>query len=69
MKCLFDMLLFFGISGRVRINLGMLFGIDYLMIVVLVEVVFNFDIIQLNDVWVWVIKNDDGQMYVEECKV
>jgi RND family efflux transporter MFP subunit len=64
-----DMPLLSGISGRVRINSGNLSGTDHPTIVVPVEAVFNPDSTQLNDARVWVIKNEDGQMHVEERKV
>lgn len=64
-----DMPLLSGISGRVRINSGNLSGTDHPTIIVPVEAVFNPDSAQLNDARVWVIKNDDGQMHVEERKV
>jgi RND family efflux transporter MFP subunit len=64
-----DMPLLSGISGRVRINSGNLSGTDHPTIVVPVEAVFNPDSAQLNDARVWVIKNNDGQMHVEERKV
>ncbi|CNE73975.1 putative lipoprotein [Yersinia nurmii] len=64
-----DLPLLSGISGSVRINTHKLTGSTNASIIVPVEAVFNPDSAQLNDARVWVVKEDKGQLHVEEREV
>lgn len=64
-----DLPMLSGMSGSVKINFDNLTGIQPQSIVVPVEAVFNPDNTQRNQARVWVIKDENNQLHVEERKV